>query len=132
MTHLIYAGNILPQSLLCWVNLKLLNIRKPPTHIPVSYTHLDVYKRQEVKERVYLIYGLEIPYLEDFHKEGISGNASAGGEDRSHRADSKAQKFKGVRNCRHGNIGGDADDLDLEFPLLRQGVGVVRDTTISQ
>ena len=38
----------------------------------------------EVEERFYLVDILEFSYLEDFHKEGISGNVSAGGEERSY------------------------------------------------
>ena len=79
----------------------------------------------EVKERVYLVDFLIFYYLEDFDKEGISGYVSAGGEERSNRVYSEVQMFKGVSNRRDGNISRDADDLDLEFPLLRQGVGVV-------
>ena len=57
---------------------------------------------------------------------------SARGEERSNRIDSVAQMFKGVSDSRDGNISGDADDLDLKLPLLRQCIGVEGDSTIGQ
>lgn len=51
----------------------------------------------------------------DLNQECIAFDTPAERENRSDRAYAVTQNFKGLLNSWDGNIGGNADDVDLEF-----------------